>query len=159
MKTQKEPLYRKVNTKALRCTSHNKGSNYRYERNKKNPNEQMKQNVQRGLDYTPLFKFLLSRVGQDWSQTLSEAQSRLDKTEPIFHMMVDKVDGVEGYFRWGNSFYNTLYVDDNNKIQKVDPNVSVNDIKPYCDCCTHTFNGKTVTNKAQCNYDRPADDQ
>ncbi len=32
--------------------------------------EKMKRGVERGLDYTPLFKFLLSKVGSDWDSVL-----------------------------------------------------------------------------------------
>lgn len=153
--TTKEPLYRKVNTKARGC-SHIKGSNFRYVRNKKNPDEGMKQGVSRGLDYTPLFRFLLSKVGEDFDHVHSEAISRLDRKDPIYWMVktdrnrkfdwqVSDISGCsEGKFRFGNAFFNTLYVDSDNKLQKVDPSITVNDITPNCDCCTHTFNGKPV---------------
>ena len=63
---QKEPLYRKVNTKA-RNVHHNFGSDFKYSRNKKKETlEQTKGamygNKERGLDYTPLFRFLLSKL-------------------------------------------------------------------------------------------------
>lgn len=142
---QKEPLYRKVNSKALRCR-HNKGENYRMARNTKHEeSSKMKQGVQRGLDYTPLFKFLLSKVGEDFDSVFSEARSRVDKVDPIKWMIVESKDNEQS-FRNENAFFNTLYVDENNKLQKVNPNLTVNDFTAKCDCCTHTFNGKTITN-------------
>lgn len=144
MKFEKKPLYRKVNTTARGC-HHNKGNNYRYERGKKNPDEKMKHGTHRGLDFTPLFKFLLSKVGEDFDKVYSEALSRLDNNkEPIFWMIVDT---NEESFRNENAFFNTLFVDSNNKLQKVNPNLTVNDFTPYCDCCTHTFNGIVIPNK------------
>lgn len=47
----------------------------------------MKKNDHRGLDYTPLYKFLLSKIGEDWTSVHSEALSRLDKEEPIFYLV------------------------------------------------------------------------
>jgi hypothetical protein len=161
MNTRKEPLFRKVNTKARGC-HHDKGIDYTYRRNTKKADESMKQGVQRGLDYTPLFKFLLSRVGKDWDDVYSEAVSRLDKKDPIFWMVqeegrqinpenFDRTGVVHGSFRCENSFFNTLYVDDNNQLQKVNTTLSVNDLYPSCECCTHTFNGAVIKNKPQYN--------
>lgn len=159
MKTFKEPLYRKVNTKARGC-HHNKGLNYREVRTSKNPSEKMKKNEQRGLDYTPLFKFLLSKVGQNFDAIFSEAKSRLDRSEPIFWMVREEgrqIHGenfvanglLPGSFRVENSFFNTLYVDENNLLQKVSPELTVNSFTPDCPCCTHTFNGKPIPNKKE----------
>ncbi|WP_202621792.1 hypothetical protein [Pontibacter russatus] len=39
---------------------------------------------ERGLDYAPLFRFLLSKVGKDWEDVVNEAKSRLDELEPIY---------------------------------------------------------------------------
>lgn len=146
MKGQKEPLYRKVNSKALRC-KHNKGTNFRNERGTKNPDESMKQGVKRGLDYTPLYKFLLSRIGKNWDEVHSEAKSRVDKEDPINWMVRNSKDD-EDCFRNENAYFSTLYVDENNLLQKINPKLTVNDFSPLCDCCTHTFNGAVMTNKA-----------
>jgi hypothetical protein len=79
-KGEKEPLYRKVNTRA-RGVRHNFGGEYRWRRGDSEDNRTgMARGVQRGLDYTPLFRFLLSRVGDDWDEVHSEAVSRLDKS-------------------------------------------------------------------------------
>jgi hypothetical protein len=40
-----------------------------------------------------------------------------------------------------NSYYSGLYVDETGLLQKVNPQLTPEQMKPYCDCCTHTFNG------------------
>ncbi|MFM8899300.1 MAG: hypothetical protein ACKOF9_05030 [Burkholderiales bacterium] len=88
----KTPLFRKVNTKA-RGVRHDHGGDYRHVRNSKqqaNSEVQrlpMSAKVKRGLDYTPLFKFLLSKVGQPWNEVYSEAVARLDSPTPIYWMV------------------------------------------------------------------------
>ncbi|MFX8020124.1 hypothetical protein ABTK57_20225, partial [Acinetobacter baumannii] len=70
---RKEPLYRKVNTTA-HGVFHRFGEDFSTMRRSVNAGEvrldaiSMKKGVRRGLDYTPLFRFLLSRVGQDWDE-------------------------------------------------------------------------------------------
>lgn len=77
MRGRKEPLYRKVNTRT-RGVHHYKGGRARWERGTKvaqqNEGERgsMHQGVQNGLDYTPLFRFLLSKVGENWNDVHSE---------------------------------------------------------------------------------------
>ena len=39
---------------------------------------------QHGLDYTPLYKFLLFKVGRKWDEVYSEAIARLDKKNQFF---------------------------------------------------------------------------
>ncbi|MBH3006458.1 hypothetical protein [Serratia ureilytica] len=46
--------------------------------------ESMHGRIQHGMDYTPLFQFLLSKVGQPWNEVHSEAISRLDKEAPPY---------------------------------------------------------------------------
>src|ERR1039458_7285436 len=82
-----KPLYRKVNTRA-RGVHHNSGGDAKYDRHTKDGmNKSMSKDVQRGLDYTPLYRFLLSKVGQNWNEIHSEAVSRLDNEEPIYHLV------------------------------------------------------------------------
>lgn len=59
---EKQPLYRKVNTQTHNVR-HRVGGNYRDQRNADEPSPAMTQGVRRGRDFTPLFRFLLSRVG------------------------------------------------------------------------------------------------
>jgi hypothetical protein len=143
----KSKLYRKVNTKA-RGVHHNFGQDFKDSRHKKRETlEQIKGKMfgkkERGLDYTPLFRFLLSKVGSDWNEVFSEAKARLDKTDPIFWIVALKEHEKEDYVRLGeSSYYSGLYVDENNILQVCNPDLKAIDMKPSCSCCTHTFNGK-----------------
>lgn len=141
MNKDKKPLYRKV-ADAMN-NHHNKGSEARYDRNtKKGVSKSMKKNVDRGLDYTPLYKFLLSKVGQDWNKIHSEAISRLDKEEPIYHLVaMNDVEKKDVVICGESSQYSGLFVDENNFLQKVNPLVTNETLYPSCSCCTHTFNG------------------
>ncbi|WP_290805630.1 hypothetical protein [Flavobacterium sp.] len=109
MNKEKSKLYRKVNTKAFNV-HHDFGGDFKNSRNvKRDTLEQTKGSMfgkkERGLDYTPLYRFLLSKVGEKWDYVYSEAKSRLDKTEPIFHMVALNEDDKEDYFRTGESTY------------------------------------------------------
>lgn len=66
MDKEKSKLYRKVNTKA-RGVHHDFGGDFKYIRNKKKETLQQIRGTmfgkkERGLDYTPLFRFLLSKL-------------------------------------------------------------------------------------------------
>lgn len=151
---RKEPLYRKVNTRA-RGHHHRTGPDFAWMRNSKDERRaeaegvsrgKMKQGVQRGLDYTPLYRFLLSKVGQDWAAVHSEAVARLDREEPIFHMVALSRDEGRACFMGGESaWFSGLYVDDDNRLALVDPTVTPETLEPTCACCTHTLNGKPLT--------------
>ena len=145
---QKKPLYRKVNTKA-RGVFHHTGGDYRHQRNTKNhEGVGMKRGVERGLDYTPLFKFLLSKVGSSWSSVHSEAMSRLDKEEPIYWMVSENRASAKDYIRVGeSSYYSGLYVDSNGILQITAPEIGPETLDPSCKCCTHTFNGNEFNKK------------
>lgn len=156
-KWDKKPLYRKVNTRA-RNVDHNFGETFSKKRGKKQKgNEHKMIKTNRGLDYTPLFKFLLKNVGKKWNDVHSEAVKRLDKQEPIYYMV--KMNKLENeYFGVDeSSYYNTLYVDDNGILQVINPKFNETTLEPSCPCCTHTFNGKKFTkkyinqNKTDCN--------
>lgn len=143
-----KPLYRKVNTKA-RNVHHQFGSDSKYDRNTKTGTKKtMKKDVQRGLDYTPLYRFLLSKVGQDWNEIHSEAVKRLDREEPIFFIVARNEDEKKDIVRCDEStYYSGLYIDENNKLQIVDTNIKNEDFIPSCWCCTKTFNGKVLIKK------------
>lgn len=146
----KKPLYRKVNTRARNCR-HNTGSEAKYDRNTKGGlKKSMKRGVERGLDYTPLYMFLLSKIGEDWDVVYSEAVQRLkgaDK-DAIYHLVRDKESTKYGHVRCGeSSLYSVLFVDENNQLQKVRPDITNEKLYPTCPCCTHTFNGKVFVNK------------
>lgn len=152
---RKEPLYRKVNTRT-RGVHHNTGGDYRHERNTKaeKANENMRGSMhgkkRRGLDYTPLFRFLLSKVGEDWNAVLSEATARLDSTEPIYWMVARTAKDRKPFVRIGeSSIYSGLYVDDDGRLAKVALDLRNEDLTPSCPCCTHTFNGVPLIRKYQ----------
>ncbi|MDO4763440.1 MAG: hypothetical protein Q4A00_03570 [Flavobacteriaceae bacterium] len=67
----------------------------------------------------------------------------MDKTEPIFHMVAINDGDKKDFIRAGeSSYFSGLFVDENGKLQLCNPNLKAKDMKPFCDCCTHTFNGK-----------------
>jgi hypothetical protein len=147
----KQPLYRKVNTTA-RGVHHQFGGDYRHERNtKKEAGSEAKLGSmhgrkRRGLDYTPLFRFLLSKVGTNWDDVFSEAVSRLDRRDPIFWMVAILEHEKRDYFVTGEaSYFSGLYVDNDGRLQIVEPKLGPESMTPGCACCTHTFNGVRFT--------------
>ncbi len=150
MNKEIKPLYRKVNTKARNC-HHNKGGDARHDRNTKaGLKRPMKKDVNRGLDYTPLYMFLLSKVGQDFTAIHKEALSRLDSEDAIYHLVltpevIRQGHGKYGYVNCGESSrYSALFIDEDNTLQKLMPNLTNEQLYPSCHCCTHTFNGKPL---------------
>src|SRR5688572_6752235 len=147
MDREKPKLYRKVNTKA-KGVCHDFGGDFKDSRNSKRVTLQQTKGTmfgtkERGLDYTPLFKFLLSKVGSNRNEVFSEAKSRLDKQEPIFWIVALNDEEKKDYIRVGEStYFSGLFVDNNSVLQLVNPDLKAVDMKPFCDCCTHTFNGK-----------------
>ncbi|OKO99784.1 hypothetical protein [Xenorhabdus eapokensis] len=146
----KKKLYRRVNTTTHFVFHH--GGEYRWERARQKLIREdmpcflsMKGKQRRGLDYTPLFMFLLSKVGEKWDAVHSEAIQRLDSPEPLFWLVALHEHEQREYIRCGeSSYYNGLFVDGSGFLRKVNPNLSVNDIPVQCQCCTHTFNGVPV---------------
>jgi len=154
MNRDKKPLYRKENKTPYGFHHNNPGDDFKNIRHtKKMKNFEgnhvgMKSGKNRGLDYTPLYKFLLSKVEKDWDSVHKEAVSRLDRQEPIYHLVALHEHEKRDFVRMGeSSYWSGLYVDENNKLQKVNPNYTINNVYPSCWCCTYTFNGKKVTNK------------
>jgi hypothetical protein len=146
MNRGKKPLYRKVNTRA-RGVRHNFGGDFKNSRHKKRETtEQTKGSMhgrkERGLDYTPLFRFLLSKVKSDWNEVHREAKSRLDKIDPIYWIVALNEDEREDYVRVGeSSYFSGMYVDGEDRLQLTNPELKAKDLTPFCDCCTHTLNG------------------
>lgn len=150
---EKNPLYRSVNTRTHHV-HHNTGSDAKHDRNtKQGLSKTMKKDKQRGLDYTPLYKFFLSKIGTSFDKAYSEAVVRLPKGDDAIDGMFYERDGepyTRPFFMSGEStYFSTLKVDEEGLIQKVDPNYSIEHLFPRCKCCTHTFNGSVVTNKFQ----------
>ena len=145
---EKKPLYRKENTRTWGVRRNESVAHYRHERNGKIESRSeasrgsMHGGKRYGLDYTPLFRFLLSRVGGNWDEIFSEAVARLDRPEPVFWMVSIHEDDRQEIVRLGeSSYFNGLYVDEQKRLQVVNPNLKAQEMKPHCQCCTHTFNG------------------
>lgn len=142
---RKEPLYRKVNTQT-HSVCHATGGNYRTGRKAHALSESSRASMhgkqRRGLDYTPLFRFLLSRVGSDWNSVYSEAVARLDRPDPIFWLVARHEGERNEIVRVGESSYHSgLYVDDAGILRIVNPDLKAANLTPFCSCCTHTLNG------------------
>jgi glutathione peroxidase-family protein len=120
-------LIRKVNRKS----SFEKSQHYRYIRHTKaqlafDGNFQpMKRSKKNGVNYHPLFQWLLSKVGQNWDKVYSEACKRVPQEfrETIFYMVnthAIKKDGIvvdskgqalHSTFRFGEArHFKQLYV-------------------------------------------------
>lgn len=148
---EKAPLFRKVNTTA-HGVHHRVGGDFREHRKKEvgDQPEKLRQGMHgrkhRGLDYTPLFRFLLSKVGEEWNAVYSEAVARLDRSEPIFWLVALHSEDEQDYVRTGeSSYFSGLRVDSNGTLQRVNPKVDASSLAPLCKCCTHTFNGVRFT--------------
>ncbi|MBK8833250.1 MAG: hypothetical protein IPN60_20870 [Saprospiraceae bacterium] len=146
----KKPLYRKVNTKA-RGVRHGFGGDFSHVRHaKRDTREQVRGSMhgrkKRGLDYSPLFKFLLTKVGSNWDEVFSEANARIDRPDPIFWLVALTEDQKRELVCMGeSSFFTGLYVDESNILQIVNPNFKQEDLIPSCTCCTHTLNGIPIS--------------
>jgi hypothetical protein len=104
--------------------------------------------VRRGLDYTPLFKFLLSKIGSDWNDVYSEAVARLDRPDPIFWLVALHEHERREWVCLGEStYYSGLYVNADGRLEAVNPDLGPSSLSPGCDCCTHTFNGVRFTRR------------
>jgi hypothetical protein len=149
---ERKPLYRPVNACARGVWRGHGGGDYAWSRHARQdtPTTQgsMHKGLKRGRDYTPLFRFLLSRIGHDWTATYSEAVSRLDRPEPIFRMVARNEKERRPRFCTGeNAFFSGLYIDADNRLALVDPALRIEDMEPSCPCCTHTFDGVPFTRK------------
>ena len=152
----KEPLYRKVNTRA-RGVHHHAGGDFRHQRHSKRekqaiadevPRGTMHARENRGLDYTPLFRFLLAKVGEPWATVHAEAVRRLDREEPIYWLVArNEAERRSHVYIGENSCFSGLYVDDEGRLAEVAPDLRNEDLAPTCPCCTHTFNGVPLVRK------------
>lgn len=141
---RKEPLFRKVNTQTHGV--HRITGDFRTQREALDRSDAsrgaMHGKHRRGLDYTPLFRFLLSRVGSEWDRVYGEAVARLDRPDPIFWLVALHEHERREMVRMGeSSYYSGLYVDEAGILRVVNPDLRAKDLEPYCSCCTHTFNG------------------
>ena len=143
----KAPLWRKVNTTARGAKRYHGGGEYRWDRRSKEGEAKREARSgmragRNGRDYTPLYRFLLSRVGRDWTAVHSEAVSRLDDPDVVYHIVARTDDEKQAYYRCGeSSFFSGLYVDGDGRLALVDPTLGPEHLEPWCGCCTHTLNG------------------
>ncbi len=139
--SRKEPLYRKVNTQT-HGVRHAPLGDFRTERGSGTPRASMHAARRGGLDYTPLFRFLLSKVGSEWDGVYGEAVARLDRPDPIFWLVARSEGERHAMVRIGeSSYFSGLYVDDAGILRLVDPGLRPEKLTPSCTCCTHTLNG------------------
>ncbi|MGR3616954.1 MAG: hypothetical protein ACU0BB_13035 [Paracoccaceae bacterium] len=142
---RKDPLYRKVNTRTwgVRHGCH-KRNTHDHDGSDDGPTRaSMRQGLRHGLDYTPLYRFLISKVGKQWDEVHSEAVSRLDLEDPIWHIVARRAEPGSGRVRAGqSSYYSGLYICEDGFLRLVDPTLSAENMRPFCACCTHTFNGE-----------------
>lgn len=159
MNKEKKPLYRTVNTRSIRVNYHRGfGPDSKHDRNTKQGLRKSMASKKLGLDFRPLFLFLQSSVGKKWDDVYSEAKSRIpsDKGYVIDYVFCkDRSPDSEYFIIHDNCYYSRLMVDDNGILQKYS-NLTIEKMYPSCDCCTHTFNGKVMTNKAEDNPLRKA---
>ncbi len=142
---QKEPLYRKVNTQT-HGVRHQAGGNHRTGRQAQAANQATRTSMhgksRRGLDYTPLFRFLLSRAGAPWDSVYSEAVARLDRPDPVFWLVARHEGERQDMVRVGeSSWFSGLFIAEAGILRIVNPALRAEDLAPDCDCCTHTLNG------------------
>lgn len=164
MKGQMKPLYRSVNTRT-HGVRHGSGAKSKWARNTKASakNVSMKQSMhsgqRHGYDYTPLFKFLLSRVGKNWTDVHSEAIARLDREDPITWIVAASFSDGKPFVRVGeSSYFSGLYVDEDNLLAVVDPELTAETMRPFCACCTHTLNGVRLTTPYSASSDQNFDE-
>lgn len=148
MNNRIKPLYRKENKVSL-SNKYNvsTGSEYRYQRHSKaflndDRNHKSMTSGKYGYDYTPLFKFLLSKVGSDWDKIYAEAKARLNDPEPIFWMVALQESERRSIVRLGDStYYSGLFVDDDGILAIVNPNISSTELPDPHPGETISFNG------------------
>jgi hypothetical protein len=140
------PLYRSVNTRTH--GARHGGGDFRHERGTKEARSgdstrtSMRGGQQHGRDYTPLFRFLLSRVGGPWAEIYSEAKRRLDTVDPVFWLVARTEADRRDFVRIGeSSYFSGLFIDEAGLLQLVNPRLRPENMKPSCTCCTHTLNG------------------
>jgi hypothetical protein len=147
-RSRKEPLFRKINTRTHHVRRE-AGGEFRHERSSSKDWEttrgSMHPDTKHGHDYTPLHRFLLSRVGRPWVPTRSEAEARIDDDSQITWMVAEAGEERRACVRTGeNSYFSGLFVDDEGVLRVVDPELTAETFLPSCSCCTHTFNGERV---------------
>lgn len=101
----------------------------------------------RGLDYTPLFRFLISKVGSKFNDVYSEAKSRLDKPDPIFYLVArSELEKKEVVRVSDDTYFSGLFVDNNGLLQFVNKDIVGTEKDIFSNSIdfgfSYTFNGK-----------------
>ena len=125
----KKPLYRTVNTRSHHVNHYRGiGPDAKNDRNTKEGLKKSMNSRKLGLDFKPLFMFLLSKVGEKWDDVYSEAKARIPSTElHVIEWMFGDFDTV----RLGdNAYYSSLIVDEDGILQKK----STIGIESICSC-------------------------
>lgn len=184
----KKPLYRKVSK-----TTHNGFEHADYGYNERSRYARhTKRGIKKGMstqqdsrghglyDYTPLFKFLLTQEGKDWSKVWDECMHRLNTTEPVGWMVINiyknglvnpnvKIEFTDTpspdwkgrdtancnikSFNYGEgASFSTMYVDEEGKLQFVDKNYVCGPDYEVERRWGETFNGRLYET-----YKRPAE--
>lgn len=156
MQKEPAPLYRKINKKAYGA-HYLRGGHARYDRNtKEGISRSMKKGVRRGLDYSPLYMFLLSKVGCKWPEVHSEAVSRLPKRDTILEDIFKPGKRAPVIWGGGSAMYTGMFIDENDILRTVTPEVKNEELVPQCGCCTNTYNGRELVRKYDPNLNNSA---
>lgn len=180
MNFKDKQLYRSANKSTYQNTLTEKtAKHFRYTRNTKIMSGsivkrgKMQPNNNLGYDYTPLIKFLFSRLNQNFDITFSEINLILNnglhkpkvKTEilsminVLVHKQVIINDNIvndnngnilSSFFRFGEAtYYDSFYIDNDNNLKLIkDITKEIFEFCDYaCHCHTHSYNGKKYINK------------
>lgn len=151
MNKEIKPLWKKLN-KPKSYKTHDVKVGAKFDKNTKDGVKRSMSSDNRNnhwKDYTPLYKYLLKHVGEDFDKICSDIYPRIDERNEIWFIVAERENDIrdKGYVVVGNSYYSQLFVDENNILQKVKPELINENFYPYCDCCTHSFNGEPFVNK------------
>ena len=142
----KPPLYRSVNT---RTHGVRHGGDYRHGRACANEADAPMRGTMHGGRRLgrahPVVPLPSIRVGQPWDTVYSKAKARLDGTGPIAHVVAPSARESHALARVGESSYvGGLHVDDDGRLQRVVPQLSAAQMRPFCACCTPYLRGPAV---------------
>ena len=125
-RNREKPLYRKVNTKAANV-HHGFGKDFKNSRNtKKSSGNKMKQGVKRGLDYTPLYKYLLKQVGGNWDEIYSKIKSRILDDDCIWYMVAkNKEEASETCGISESTYFSGLFINEQGILEITNPDLNI----------------------------------
>lgn len=148
MKTKIKPLYRKRSKDKDRICPQSK-----WDRNtKKGIRKSLASKRWDDFDYTPLYNYLLTQIGEDFNVIHSYVQKRVNNINRIYDIIKPSTYKLSYVRVSENAYYSALYIDEYNTLKKINPNFNIEHMYPFCSCCTHTFNNKIVTNV--CTWDK-----